>query len=66
MAKAVQAAGRVIRSERDRGIIILMDDRFLEPRYSEGMPRDWFTDHPRELVSKSILTDLKVFWEKNV
>ncbi len=66
MAKAVQAAGRVIRSEKDRGIIILMDDRFLEARYSEGMPCDWYADHPKELVSQSILKDLKVFWEKNV
>ena len=30
MAKAIQAAGRVIRSESDRGIIVLMDSRFLE------------------------------------
>jgi DNA excision repair protein ERCC-2 len=65
MAKAVQAAGRVIRSEKDKGIIILMDDRFLDLRYSETMPDDWFIDHPRELVSQSILNDLKNFWDKH-
>ena len=65
MAKAVQAAGRVIRSEKDKGIIILMDDRFLEDRYSESMPEDWFETHPKELVSQSILGDLKDFWEKH-
>ncbi len=63
MAKAVQAAGRVIRSEKDKGIIILMDDRFLDDRYSQTMPDDWFEQSPHELVSKSILNDLRSFWE---
>ncbi len=62
MAKAVQSAGRVIRSEKDKGIIILMDDRFLEKSYSQSMPLDWFTDSPRELVSGSIIKDLSEFW----
>ena len=30
MAKAIQAAGRVIRSEKDRGLIVLMDTRFVQ------------------------------------
>ena len=62
MAKAVQAAGRVIRSESDRGVIILMDSRFLESSYSKSMPTDWFKENPRELVSQSILKDLENFW----
>ncbi|MES2528112.1 MAG: ATP-dependent DNA helicase [Bdellovibrionota bacterium] len=62
MAKAVQSAGRVIRSEKDKGVIILMDDRFLEKSYSQSMPLDWFTDSPRELVSGSIIKDLNEFW----
>lgn len=62
MARAVQSAGRVIRSEKDKGIIILMDDRFLEKSYSQSMPQDWFQENPRELVSGSILKDLSEFW----
>ena len=62
MAKAVQSAGRVIRSEKDKGIIILMDDRFLEKSYSQSMPLDWFSESPRELVSGSIIRDLSEFW----
>jgi len=65
MAKAVQAAGRVIRSERDKGIIILMDDRFLEKNYYQSLPQDWFTETPRELVSKSILSDVSDFWSRS-
>lgn len=64
MAKAVQAAGRVIRTESDRGIIVLMDDRFLEKSYSQSLPQDWFEASPRELVSSSILNDVSSFWSK--
>jgi DNA excision repair protein ERCC-2 len=63
MAKAIQAAGRVIRSETDRGIVILMDGRFLEPGYSQAMPEDWFESDVAELVSDSILRDVAEFWE---
>jgi DNA excision repair protein ERCC-2 len=62
MAKAVQAAGRVIRSETDKGIIVLMDSRFIQPSFAKSMPQDWFSEHPRELVSESILTDVTEFW----
>ncbi len=64
MAKAVQAAGRVIRSETDRGLIVLMDSRFIEPGYARSMPRDWFESHAGELVSESILQEVKEFWER--
>jgi DNA excision repair protein ERCC-2 len=62
MAKAVQAAGRVIRSETDKGLIILMDRRFLEQSYSLSMPADWFESDVSEIVSESILSDVAAFW----
>ena len=62
MAKAVQAAGRVIRSETDKGLIILMDGRFLEPGFSQAMPSDWFESNVTEIVSESILRDVAAFW----
>jgi DNA excision repair protein ERCC-2 len=64
MAKAVQAAGRVIRSETDKGIIVLMDSRFIQHSFIQSMPQDWFLDHPRELVSESILNDVSQFWRQ--
>ncbi|AUH74211.1 ATP-dependent DNA helicase [Legionella sainthelensi] len=68
MAKAVQAAGRVIRSETDKGLIVLMDNRFLQSTYSQCMPKDWFSQNPLELVSTSILKEVQSFWngEKNL
>lgn len=62
MAKVVQAAGRVVRSETDRGLIVLMDNRFIQPAYARSMPTDWFDAHPGELVSKTILKDVADFW----
>jgi DNA excision repair protein ERCC-2 len=62
MAKAVQAAGRVIRSETDRGLIVLMDGRFMEPGYSRSMPVDWFESDVTELLSGSILKEVADFW----
>lgn len=63
MSKAVQAAGRVIRSETDRGIIVLMDNRFITPNYSRSMPTDWFSEKANELVSSQILRDVTEFWQ---
>lgn len=63
MAKAIQSAGRVIRTETDRGVIILMDPRFLEKSYSESMPNEWFREKPEELLSQKILSDITDFWE---
>jgi len=62
MAKAIQAAGRVIRSETDRGLIVLMDRRFLEPGYSRSMPADWFESDVNALVSGRILGEVADFW----
>lgn len=64
MAKAVQAAGRVIRSETDCGIVVLMDGRFLEPGFSSALPIDWYQEQASELVSTAILRDLGDFWDR--
>ncbi|SNB45544.1 ATP-dependent DNA helicase [Geobacter sp. DSM 9736] len=63
MAKAVQAAGRIIRSETDRGLIILMDRRFTEATYAGSMPADWYDSKVTELVSEKILADVADFWK---
>ena len=39
--KVLQAAGRPIRSERDRAAIILLEGRLLEPRYARCLPPDF-------------------------
>lgn len=41
MNKVMQAAGRVIRTDTDRGMIFLLDDRFLLRQYRAVFPREW-------------------------
>lgn len=39
--KVLQSAGRVIRTEKDRGVILLLDDRFSQRQYRASFPREW-------------------------
>lgn len=41
MNKVLQAAGRVIRTSEDRGVILLLDERFLQREYASLFPREW-------------------------
>jgi len=60
--KVQQAAGRVIRSEHDRGFVVLIDDRFTTPSYRSIIPREWFPlKTPAD--NSDLAADLKIFWE---
>ena len=41
MQRVVQAAGRLIRTEEDRGVVLLMDNRYLQRRFREVLPESW-------------------------
>ena len=43
MNKVLQSAGRVIRTEEDRGVILLLDERFRGRQYRSVFPREWET-----------------------
>ena len=63
MNKVMQAAGRVIRSEDERGIVLLIDDRFASMEYKMIMPEYWkhikYIDNARDL-----LKEITEFWKK--
>ncbi|MCJ7690622.1 MAG: ATP-dependent DNA helicase, partial [Clostridiaceae bacterium] len=63
MNKVLQAAGRVIRTEEDRGIVLLIDDRFLQQRYRRLYPKEWesYDKTNNNSEAKNKVTD---FWEK--
>ncbi|MCP4202477.1 MAG: DEAD/DEAH box helicase family protein [bacterium] len=42
MTRVVQAAGRLIRSAEDTGVIALLDQRFLKTPYRAHLPEDWY------------------------
>lgn len=62
MNKVLQAAGRVIRTEDDHGVILLLDERFQKEKGKEIFPKEW-ADCERcrlDLVEEKI----RLFWEK--
>ena len=62
MNKVLQAAGRVIRTDTDEGIILLLDDRFLYGEYRRLFPREWSECHVTNYGNLSELLD--TFWQK--
>ena len=64
MNKVLQAAGRVIRTPQDRGVVLLIDDRFLVPDTRRLMPPHW--EHLRVVDSADAWKDeLAAFWKKH-
>lgn len=61
MNKVLQSAGRVIRTERDKGVILLLDDRFQDQRYREIFPREWAG--VRTCGMPSLRHQLEEFWK---
>lgn len=58
--RVLQAAGRVIRTDDDRGVVLLMDERFADEKYIELMPPNWHV-HIAENAGE-ISAMVKRFW----
>ena len=61
MNKVLQAAGRVIRTDEDRGVIELLDDRFLRPEYQKMYPREW--ENVISVRRENVRKQLDIFWK---
>ncbi len=61
MNRVLQAAGRVIRTGTDRGVVLLIDDRFSTPAYVNLYPRHW---NRMKLIgdAESLAASLERFW----
>ena len=60
MNKVLQAAGRVIRTEKDRGVISLLDERFNYSQYRKLFPREWHNCSKTSL--NTIVQQVEDFW----
>jgi DNA excision repair protein ERCC-2 len=61
LIRVIQSAGRVFRRPEDKGVVILVDDRFADERYQELLPPDWFM--PGRLFSNPEYREaLEEFW----
>ena len=63
MNKVQQAAGRVIRTDDDRGVILLLDERFQKTAYKKLFPREWEQHGYCRL--DTLEQALREFWTKN-
>ena len=62
MNKVLQAAGRVIRTVDDRGVILLLDDRFTRREYESLFPKEW--ERRSSCTVESVSGYLDAFWEQ--
>ena len=62
MNKVLQAAGRVIRTESDRGVIALLDERFMQNSYRNLFPMEW--KDIKKVNVRTIGKNVERFWEE--
>lgn len=61
MIKSFQSAGRCIRSETDRGMILFLDVRYQWPQYFKTFPKDW-----EMVISKDYTSLINNFFQENL
>jgi len=61
LIRVQQSAGRVIRSETDIGVVILLDRRFQQSAYRQHFPSHWQPGHCQDI--DKLEQDLLQFWE---
>jgi DNA excision repair protein ERCC-2 len=64
LTRTFQAAGRLIRTVEDKGIIVFIGQRFATPSYGDFFPSYYYVNSPRELVTTNVLGDIDRFWNK--
>ena len=63
MNKVLQAAGRVIRTQEDKGVVLLLDDRFAQSEYARLFPKHWrHLEYLRD--TEELKKKLAEFWGK--
>lgn len=63
MIKVLQAAGRCIRTDDDKGVILLLDNRYSQRRYQSLFPYEWYPNF-RVRKSDDVKTLCEEFWNK--
>ena len=60
MNKVLQAAGRVIRTEEDTGVVALLDNRFMQMSYRSLFPREW--KGYKTVMTQTVKNTISQFW----
>ena len=64
MNKVLQAAGRVIRSEKDKGAVLFIDSRFSQLSYRSLLPPHWEDCRQRIGTPEELKDALRRFWQE--
>ena len=59
MRKVIQAAGRIIRTPEDRGVLVLIDERFMERRIQALLPKWWSSNAPTSTSSLEVRSSVR-------
>lgn len=62
LIRVKQSAGRVIRDERDRGVVVLLDRRFGQTEYARHLPPHWRLQYCND--AESLEQSLSAFWQR--
>ncbi|MBL1225657.1 ATP-dependent DNA helicase [Enterococcus sp. BWR-S5] len=63
MNKVLQAAGRVIRDAADRGVVLLLDQRFASPAYQRLVPPHWYRAQVLSTIHH-LEKNIQAFWDE--
>ena len=64
MNRVIQSVGRLIRSETDIGVAVLVCQRFAQNQYSTLFPSDWSQDENSSLICRDLRAELGSFWRE--
>lgn len=63
MNKVIQSVGRLIRSASDKGVVVLIGDRFADEQYNILLPEYWFQKHGDVEITTDYLSSIQQFWK---
>ena len=63
LTRVVQAAGRLIRSDTDRGVITLIDRRFQHAQYARLLPEEWTQGDPATMLREDPEAAIREFFD---
>jgi len=62
--KVIQSVGRLIRSQQDKGIIVLAGERFADEEINQLFPNYWFEVQGDVVITEDYVETIKTFWER--
>ena len=62
--KVIQSVGRLIRSQQDKGIIVLAGERFAEDEINQLFPGYWFESEGDVVITENLKQTISAFWQR--